>query len=187
MRLTDVSVMRLGPVRAAGSSRVIESLLVFAALDHNPPGFHHRAAASGLAQRANLRRSRFILLLPCALAVRTLAALRFRHEDGQLTRDDRAVSRLQVDDHAAGTHWSVLVRHPGKKTQHACVLRGFAKIRRRRELMSVYYVHDGVRIANVTLIVRDENSMSQGWTVYSLFLDLCYNRVSLSRARQELA
>lgn len=113
--------MRLGPVCAPGPPRVIEPLLVFAALYRKPPGLHHRAAAPGLARCASLRRSRFILLLARALAVRALAALGFGHEDGQLPRDDRAVSRLrgQIDDDAAGTHRRVLVRHPGK-ARHTC-------------------------------------------------------------------
>lgn len=114
---TDVGVMRPSPVRAAGFPRVNEPLLVLAALRRRLPGLHRRAAvAAALARRARLRRScsRSALLLPHGFGVRALVALRLGHEDGQLSRDDRAVSRLQVDDHAASAHRPVLVRHPGK-------------------------------------------------------------------------
>lgn len=112
--LTDVSVMRLGPVGASSPPRMIESLLVLATLRRGSRGFRHRAAAAGLAARRSiLRPSSIIVLLPRTLAIRLAAAFRLGHEDRQSPRYDRTVSRLwQVHHHAAGAHRRILVRHP---------------------------------------------------------------------------
>lgn len=113
--LTDVSVMRFGSVGASSPSRMSEPLLVLAVLHHGSCGFRHRAAASGLARCPCFQYSPVIGLLPQVLAL-WLVAFRLGQKDGQLSHDNRTISRFrQVRGHATGTH--LLVRHPVKKNR----------------------------------------------------------------------
>lgn len=85
--------MRFGSVGASSPPRVIEPLLVLAVLHCDPQRLRLRAAASGLARCSSLRYPAVIGLLPRVLALR-LVALRLGQKDGQLSHDNRAVSRL---------------------------------------------------------------------------------------------
>lgn len=124
---TYVSVVRLRPVGASGPPRVIQTLLVFAALRNRPGLLRHRAATSRFGSSA-LPTS--VVLLLGSPPVR-FPTLRLGYSDREPSRGQRAISRLrQIDHHPAPAHWRVLVRHPAKTRRNLVSNRRDVKYKR---------------------------------------------------------
>lgn len=98
--------MRLRSVGASGSPRMIQSLLVFAALGRRPRLFGDRAAASCFGTSA--LGSSLVVLFLGRTPVRLAAALRPRHAERYLSR---GLPTVLVHEHPAAAYRLVLVKH----------------------------------------------------------------------------